>query len=102
MFMIAMVTLVVMLCATNPKVVHWYVMASAITDIPHWMSFFYVLGWERDQTVEELAHSALVPVARAGSDDGFQIGISEWSFWGGEVPVEWVGKAKAGVGRKEL
>ena len=44
--MITMVTLVVMLYATNPKVVHWYVAVSAITDIPHWMSFFYVLGWD--------------------------------------------------------
>lgn len=46
MFMIAMITVVVMLYSTEPKVVRGYVLASAITDIPHWSAFFYVLGWE--------------------------------------------------------
>jgi hypothetical protein len=46
MFMIALVTLSIMLFAKDPKVVHAYVLASALTDFPHWASFFYVLGWE--------------------------------------------------------
>jgi hypothetical protein len=46
MFMIALVTLGVMLYAKDPKVVHAYVLASALTDFPHWASFAYVLGWE--------------------------------------------------------
>ena len=35
-----------MLYAKDPKVVRSYVLASAITDFPHWASFAYVLGWE--------------------------------------------------------
>jgi hypothetical protein len=46
MFMIALVTLSIMLFAKDAKVVHAYVLASALTDFPHWASFFYVLGWE--------------------------------------------------------
>jgi len=46
MFMIAIVTLSVMLFAKDPKVVHAYVFCSAVTDFPHWASFLYVLGWE--------------------------------------------------------
>ena len=46
MFMISMVTISVMVFAKDPKVVHAYVAASAITDFPHWASFAYVLGWE--------------------------------------------------------
>ena len=44
--MISIVTIGVMIHAKDPKVVHWYVAASAITDFPHWASFAYVLGWE--------------------------------------------------------
>jgi hypothetical protein len=46
MFMIAMITVVVFRYSTNPKVIHGYVAASAITDIPHYAAFFYVLGWD--------------------------------------------------------
>jgi hypothetical protein len=46
MFMISMLTIGVMVYAKDPKVVHAYVVASAITDFPHWASFAYVLGWE--------------------------------------------------------
>ena len=46
MFMISMVTAGVTVYAKDPKVVHAYVAASAITDFPHWASFAYVLGWE--------------------------------------------------------
>jgi hypothetical protein len=44
MFTIAMLNLVIMVYATNRKVVHGFVAVSAITDIPHWTAFFYVLG----------------------------------------------------------
>lgn len=46
MFMIAMVNMVIMLYAVNPKVVRGYVLASTITDIPHWSALLYVLGWD--------------------------------------------------------
>ncbi|KAH8817049.1 hypothetical protein F5884DRAFT_778319 [Xylogone sp. PMI_703] len=46
MFMLAFVTYSVMRYCTNPKVIHLYVIISAVTDIPHWGAFFYVLGWE--------------------------------------------------------
>lgn len=35
-----------MLFSTDRKVERGYVWASAITDIPHWEAFFYVLGWD--------------------------------------------------------
>lgn len=44
MFMLAFVTYSVMRYSTNPKVIHHYVIISAVTDIPHWVAFFSVLG----------------------------------------------------------
>lgn len=44
MFMIAMVNVVIMLYATDRKVVRGYIAASAITDIPRWGAFLHVLG----------------------------------------------------------
>jgi hypothetical protein len=46
MFMIAMLTVIIMVHADNPKVVHGYVIASALTDLPHWAAFFSILGWD--------------------------------------------------------
>lgn len=46
MFLFAAVTLGVMIYAKDPKVVHAYVFASALTDFPHYAAFAYVLGWE--------------------------------------------------------
>ena len=53
MFMISLLTLSVMLFAKDPKIVHAYVVVSALTDIPHWASFYYVLGWEGIRNWEE-------------------------------------------------
>ncbi|KAJ5097665.1 hypothetical protein N7456_008386 [Penicillium angulare] len=46
MFMTVLLNLTIMLYAKNPKVVHGFVLSSALTDIPHWGSLIYVLGWE--------------------------------------------------------
>ena len=51
--MISLLTLSVMLFAKDPKIVQAYVIVSALTDIPHWASFYYVLGYEGIRRYEE-------------------------------------------------
>ena len=100
--MIAMVTLAVMVYATNPKVVHCYVAASAITDIPHWTAFLYVLGWDGIKQWRSwhtpLWCQLLVPVLTMV----FKLGYLSGAFGEDRVAGEPVRKAKADVGRKEL
>ena len=45
MFMIAMVTVAVMVYG-NKQTIKAYILASALTDFPHWGSFAYILGSE--------------------------------------------------------
>ncbi|CZR66591.1 uncharacterized protein PAC_16492 [Phialocephala subalpina] len=94
MFMISTLTVVIMLWG-DKRVVKGYVWVSALTDVPHWGSFAYVLGWEglkQWRTWEAPLWMQLgVPVLTMV----FKIGYLTGAF--GEDRV--VGKEK---GRKEL
>ncbi|KUJ09609.1 uncharacterized protein LY89DRAFT_724042 [Mollisia scopiformis] len=94
MFMIAMVTVIVMVFAKDRAVVRGYVVASAVTDLPHWASFAYVLGWEglrQWRTWEApLWMQLLVPVFTLM----FKLGYLSGAFGEDRVPEK--------KGRKEL
>jgi hypothetical protein len=101
MFMISMVTLGVMVYAKDPKVVHAYVAASAITDFPHWASFAYVLGWGglRQWTWEgPLWAQLLVPVFTFL----FKIGYLGGFFGKDKVLDRGSGERKGAAGKKGL
>lgn len=44
MLLFGMITLAIMLFAKDPRVVHAYVAASAISDFPHWAGILWVLS----------------------------------------------------------
>ena len=96
MFMISLLTLSVMLFAKDPKIVHAYVVVSALTDIPHWASFYYVLGWEGIRNWEEWNQSLWLQLGVPVITMVFKLGYLSGGFGRDRVVGE-KGKRKKGL-----
>jgi hypothetical protein len=101
MFMISLLTLSVMLFARDPKIVHAYVIVSALTDIPHWASFYYVLGWEGIVNYGEWNLSLWLQLGVPVVTMVFKLGYLSGVFGRDRVVGEGKGKGK-GKGGKGL
>ena len=104
MFMISLLTLSIMLFAKDPKIVHAYVVVSALTDIPHWASFCYVLGWEGVSNWGEWNQSLWLQLGVPVFTMVFKLGYLSGAFRRDRVVGAESGKAGKGKekGKREL